>query len=244
MKTTSEYRKHIVREIPADRACLDWYFEDDGLTERGGGDFCDNLFILYRDRDRLSGFNVERYADIQADAFRLQDYFSEVKDGIYDPDGKRVTYKDIMQDFGIPYSSRRCHALKEWAEMADVDDADSIAEYLTIITGKTWATSSAYGYYQGDYVEMVYCPERYRDGVQAYGEVWLGAAKEFCVIDLGENGEEIDGVGGYIVADCQAATDEDYKKLVCNWAGIPEDETQLELIDDAITTTSYTYRIA
>lgn len=239
--TTSEYRKHIVREIPADRACLDWYFEDDGLTERGG-DFFNNLFILYWDRDRLSGFNVERYANIQADAFRLQDYFSEVKDGIYEPDGKRVTYKDIMQDFGIPYNSRKCHALKLWAETADVDDADSIAEYLTITTGKAWATSSAYGYCQGDYVEMVYCPEHYKNGVQAYGEVWLGAAKEFLVIDLDENGEEIDSVGGYIVADCQVQTDEDYKKLVCEWAGIPEDETQLELIDGM--TTGCTYRIA
>jgi len=53
-----------------------------------------------------------------------------------------------------------------------------------------------------------------------------------------------DSCYGYIVADCQARRDEDYKKIVCEWAGIAEDETQLEMIDSYTTYTHANYRIA
>lgn len=91
---------------------------------------------------------------------------------------------------------------------------------------------------------MVYCPEHYKEGVQHYGEVYLGAAKEFCVIELDEAGEEADACYGYIVADCQARSDEDYKRLVCEWAGIDESDARLEMIDGYTTRTVYSYRTA
>ena len=71
----------------------------------------------------------------------------------------------------------------------------------------------------------------------------MGAAKEFEVIDLDEDGNEVDNCGGYIVADSQAWRDEEYKRLVCEWAGIEESETQLEMIDGSHTYTKYTYRV-
>ena len=77
-----------------------------------------------------------------------------------------------------------------------------------------------------------------------YGDVFFGCAKEFVVIDLDKNGEEADSVGGYIVADCQANADEDYKRIVCEWAEIDENETVLEMIDGQRTVTQYTYRTA
>ena len=91
---------------------------------------------------------------------------------------------------------------------------------------------------------MVYCPEHYKQGVKAYGEVWLGCAKEFGVIDLDENGEETDSCWGYIVADCEARDDADYKRLVCEWAGIKPEETTLEMIDGYSVQTVCKYRTA
>lgn len=85
------------------------------------------------------------------------------------------------------------------------------------------------------------------------GEIWLGCGKEFCVIDVedyaeDEDGEatytETDSVYGYIVADSQAWRDEDYKRLVCEWAGINEEETRLEMIDGSHVCTTYSYRVA
>ena len=145
---------------------------------------------------------------------------------------------------GITYNSRKCHALKELFKDFDANEPKDIATYLTITTGKTWATSSARGYCQGDYVDIVYCADRYKNGVKNYGEIWLGCAKEFEVIDLDENGEEVDACGGYIVADCEAWRDEDYKRRICEWARIAPEETQLEMIDGARTYTEYSYRAA
>lgn len=65
----------------------------------------------------------------------------------------------------------------------------------------------------------------------------MGCGKEFCVIDVDEGGNETDECYGYIIADCQARQDEDYKKLVCEWDGINEEETRLEMIDGSTTQT-------
>lgn len=72
----------------------------------------------------------------------------------------------------------------------------------------------------------------------------MGCGKEFCVIDVDEDGNETDKCYGYIIADCQAWKDEDYKRLVCEWAGIDEEETRLEMIDGSTTQTIYSYRVA
>ena len=107
---------------------------------------------------------------------------------------------------------------------------------------------SASGYCQGDYVKMVYCLDHYKNGVEHYGEIWLGAAKEFCVITLDEDGEEGNSCSGFIVAGCQIKnwqeSDSEYKRIVCEWSDINPEETRLEMIEGSKTYTKYTYRIA
>ena len=230
---------YIIREVPPEQCDFSFYFEDDGLTELGG-DYYNNLFIITFDRFS-KGFNYEEYKRIQTLAEAIIDNFYDIEEGYtyhYN------SYKEVMEYHNIPYNSHKCHKLKEWAKNADTNKTEDIAEFLTITTGKKWTTDSATGYCQGDYVEMVYCPEHYKDGVKPYGEIWLGAGKEFCVIYLDENGEEDYTVWGYIIADCQAWKDEDYKRLVCEWACIPEEKTQLEMIDGYKTYTKYNYRIS
>ena len=237
--------KHIIREVEPEHACLEWYFEDDGLSE-ASGDYLNTLFIVPTRHSR--GFNAEEWERVQTRARYLIDDFETTEEMIAentrDRDGKRPNYKEVMESYGIAYNPTKCHKLKEWAKNADTDKAEDIAEFLTITTGHEWDTEFAIGYCQGDYVEMVYCPEHYKNGVKNYGEVWLGCAKEFIVSDLDENGEEIDSCGGYIVADCEAFEDEEYKRLVCEWACIPEAETQIEMINGSHTYTKYTYRVS
>ena len=235
--------KNIIREVPGEQADLSFYFDGDCFSE-SAGDYGYTLFIVSRDRFHLSGLNIDEYERVKEQAENVQDGFTDVENGEKHWDGDRITFKEIMQDYSIHYTSHKCHLLREWAKDADTNHTDSIAEYLTIITSHKWETASAYGYCQGDYCEMVYCPEHYPNGVQAYGEVYLGAAKEFTVIDLDENGEEADSCGGYIVADCEARDDSDYKRLVCEWAGIKPEETRLEMIDGYSVQTVYQYRTA
>lgn len=229
--------KNIIREVPPEACDLSFYFDDDGLTE-AGGDYFNNLFIVPTRRN--SGFNGKEYKSVQDTARQIIDGFEDVRDpaNCYNWTGYK-SYKECMEDWGIPYNPRKCHALKEWAKDADESEPEDIAAFLTITTGKKWDVTGVCGYCQGDYVEIVYCPERYREGVEAYGEVWLGCAKEFCVIDLDENGDEGDSCYGFIVADCQARDDEDYKRLVCEWACIDEDETALEMFDGYARTATY-----
>lgn len=233
-------KKHIIREVPAEDMDNGFYFEDDAFTE-AGGDYCYNLFII-SDSRRLDGFNMKEYKRVQEQAEAIIDGFNDVSDKWNNGYNSYDTYKECMEYNDIKYTSRKCHLLKEWAEYADSENPDNIAEFLTIKTGKKWETESASGYCQGDYVEMVYCPEHYEDGVKAYGEIWLGAYKEFCVVDLDERGEEIDTVYGFCVADCQVKDDVDYKEIICRWYGMKEEETKLEMIESQKQYTKYEYK--
>ena len=245
---------YIVREMSPESADLSYAFDNDGLTERGG-DWNYNLFIVTDNRHR--GFNEKTYADVQHDADAIIDAFNQVI-------GRRSeyawwtyrSYKEAMEQNGIPYNPRKCHALKEWAEDADVAEPEDIAAYLTITTGKKWNSIGVCGYCQGDYVDVVYCEDHHsKDSAKYYGECWLGCAREYGVIgvenyETDKNGEasydEGDSCYGYIVSDSQAWREADVKRLVCDWACIPEDETVLELIDwnNVRTYTHYGYRTA
>lgn len=234
--------KWIIREMEPEAADLSFAFDDCGLTE-AGGEFCYNLFIVPDHNTR--GFNAEAWKREVQEANYILDGFGDVRDPGNCYNWSRYTsYKEVMEDNGLKYSPRKCHLLKEWAETADTSEPESMAAYLTITTGKRWDVENVSGYCQGDCCTLVYCPEFYREGVNRYGEIWLGCAKEFLVIDLDENGEEVDSCGGYIVADCEAWTDEQYKKIVCNWAGIEPGETELQMIDGYSVRTVYNYRTA
>lgn len=234
--------KHIIREVEPEACDFSFYFDNDAL-KAAAGDYCYNMFIV-GDRHTAT-FNGKEYENIQYSIDHILDGFQDVEDKVTDYDGRCYTYKDIMREYGIEYNSRKCHALKEWAKDADSSDAETVADYLTITTGKKWKTMGVSGYSQGDYVDVLYCEGFHSDEVaRACGEIWLGCGKEFCVIDVDEDGNETDKCYGYIIADCQAWHDEDYKKLVCEWAGINDEETRLEMIDGSTTQTIYSYRVA
>lgn len=227
--------KHIIREIAPENTMFESYFDDDGLTEKGG-DYCYNLFIICNEGyNRLNGFNIEEYKRIQERAENIINGFSDVDEGYID------TYKEVMIDNNIPYNSRLCHKLKEWTKNADSANTDDIAAFLSILTKKKWDSISVTGYCQGDYCEIVYCTEHYSNPRQ-YGEIWLGCGKEFEVIDIDENEEEINACGGYIVADCEVRSEKDYKRLICEWACIPIEETRLEMIQNQYTKIEYVYK--
>lgn len=231
--------KHIFREVSPEATDFSFYFDNDGIKE-AGGDYCYNLFIVTFDRwGRASGFQVDEYNKISEELYDVADSFSMVPGDMF------PTFKRAMEYHGFNYSPTACHKLKEITAEYDEKGADpeTIAAYLTFKTGKPWDVVSARGYSQGDYCEIVYC-EDFHKNPRAYGEIWLGAGREFCVIDLDDDGNEIDSCYGYIVADCEAWTDEEYKKIVCSWAGIPEEETRLEMVDGETVTKTYKYRTA
>lgn len=231
--------KHIIREVEPEATDFSFYFDNDGIKE-AGGDFCYNIFVLSFDRwGRVEGFQAEEYKRISEELYDISDSFSMVPGDMF------PTYKAAMIYHGFDYSPTACHKLKEITAEYDKKGADpeTIAAYLTFKTGKPWDTVSARGYSQGDYCQVLYCKD-FHSNPKAYGEIWLGAGKEFCVIDLDEDGNEESACYGYIVADCEAWKDEDYKRLVCSWACISEEETQLEMIDGYHTYTKYDYRTA
>lgn len=230
--------KNIIREVSPEAMDAQYYF-DDSYINGDCGEEC-MIYIVYSDWGRISGFNTEKYQNWINVAENIADGFSEIG-GRY---ATYSSYKECMTDYGLPYSPKKCHDLKEWCK-ADSYNYDSMAAFLTIATGKEWSVKEVRGYCQGDFVAVIYCKDYHTEkSARIYGEVYLGCCKEFCVIDLDENGEEEDAVYGYIVADCEAWNDEDYKKIVCDWACIDPEETQLEMISGYHTITTCDYRIA
>lgn len=249
--------KYIVREVPPEQMDVSLFFDDDGLTE-DGGDYCYNLFIVAQSRDSR-GFNEERYTKVTNEIEELLEHYSDIvgKSGY----AQYSSVGAVLLDYKLIKSIHDTKRIKAYMEFfasccgkpsSPYGNYDSnysafeeeyVAKYLTLKTGKEWDVTDAHGYCRGDYVKIVYCVEHY-ENPRIYGEVWLGAAREFYTIDIDENGEEGDTCYGYIIADCQANTDEDYKRLVCEWACISEDETRLEMIEGSHTYTKYEYRTA
>lgn len=224
--------KYIIREVPAEEAQLRDYFDGDVFNEYSG-DFCNTLFIVHDDGKGSYGLNGETYRETAYAAQSLSIDFEH-------PEG---SYKEIMDWHGIPYNPTRCHKLKEWVKVWGVDtgNPNAVAEYLTITTGKPWDVETVFGYCQGDYVSVVYCKANYSQ-VKLYGQIYLGCAKEFTVTELGDDGTEIDTTSGYIVADCQVQSDEDYKRIACWDAGIPEEDSVLKLIESYRVFREYFYK--
>jgi hypothetical protein len=179
-------KKIIAKEVAPDYVDFSIYFDDDGLKSESGENCA--CYIIPADRRRNSGFNMDEYADIEKKAAAILEGFEEVGKYI---DGYK-THKEVMENYGIVYTSAKCHALKEWAKTASNLDTDDIAEFLSITTGETWNTRAAHGYSQGDYCELVYCTAHYtEDHISEIGAFWLGCGSEFI----------IDDCSGYFVRD-------------------------------------------
>lgn len=248
--------KYIIREVSPEASDFSYYFDDDGLKE-AGGDYCYNLFIVAQTRNS-SGFNEKEYQSIQTEIENLLEMYVDIVNksnyAQYSSVGAMLLDNRLIDnihqtsrikaytDFFADCCEKPVSPYANYHDNFTAHNEEKTAEYLTLKTGKEWDTDSAYGYCQGDYVKTVYCKEYYTNGTKQYGEIWLGAGKEFIVTELDEDGEEVNSCGGYIIADCQAWKDEDYKKLVCEWDGIPIDETRLEMIDSYKTVTEYSYR--
>lgn len=237
-------KKYIIKQIPPEHAELMYYFEGDTFTERAGGiEYA--LFPLIADRWSMTpAINKKLWEDITSTAEHVSEDMSGIRDDGEARNTYSRTYKAVMQDYGIKYSPTACHRLKDWNEAHEDDPTspEAIAGYLTITTGRPWAVTTACGYCQGDYAEIVYCADVYTEhDAEAAGEIILGAANEYSITDLDDDGNELDTVYGYIVADCQAWRPEDVKRLVCSWEGIDPAEAVLMTIENSYTRTEYSY---
>jgi len=265
LKTT-----HIIREVDYDSQDFSHFFDSDGFTsnthfktitpeystytatlpdgtkethtyEKSPYNY--NLFIICNTRNAGS-FNREEFDSLFGYIEELAEHYDDITNGsgyaVYSSVGA------MLLDLGYIDSIKQTNRIKKWkAFLADymddtmIDGCELIAAFLSLVRGEQWCVISATGYNQGDYVDIVYCEGSY-ENPRIYGEVWLGAATEFCVEDV----ETEDVCYGFVIADCQSYHDGDtVKQLVCDWAGIPIETTELHLIDGSTTITNYTYRV-
>jgi hypothetical protein len=238
-------QKYIITQIPPESADLAFFFDGDTFTERAGGiEYA--LFPLVADRWTMHPvINRELWEEITRTAEHIAEDFEGIRNDGEARNTYSQTYKEAMQDYSIKYNPTKCHRLKEWSTRHEYDPStpEAIAEYLSITTGHEWKTKSATGYCQGDYAITVYCPDgNSAETAEAAGEIALGAASEYSVTYLSEDGSETDTVYGYIVADCQGWNAEKAKTLVCEWAGIDPAEAVLMIPGNPKTVTTYEYR--
>ncbi len=141
-------KKIIAKEVNPAHVNFSFYFDDDGLKSVSGENCA--CYIVPADRRRNTGFNFDEYQSIEQTAENIIEAFEEVgekRKSLYY--ATYATHKEAMEYCGIPYTSRKCHLLKEWTKTADTSDTDSIAEFLTITTGEEWNTRAFTGYSRG-----------------------------------------------------------------------------------------------
>ena len=219
-------KKIIAKELNPFHVDFSYYFDDDGLKSVGGENCA--VYIVPGDRRRYNGFNTEEYREIEEKAKAIIDGFRDVSDKW--PNGY-ATYKEVMEDNAIPYTSHRCHLLKEWAKCANPYDTSDIAEFLTITTGEEWSVRAFRGYSQGDYCEVVYCKARYsEEHITEIGKFWLGCGTEFC----------IDNCCGYFVIDeLRWEEGEKLRQYLADCYGCKPEELEIYLYDGERTVTKY-----
>lgn len=207
------------------------YFDCD-LYSKAAGDYCFTVFGVTGDYGRFS-------SDLNADDFKaITGELDNIMNDIDDVGYYYNSVKEVMADYGITYSPKKAHMLKELANISD--SVKQLCVYLTVKTGRPWTTRAARGYSQGDYADMIYCSDFYTEhDIDIVADLYMGCAKEFSITD-----SDNDTVYGYFVADCQAHTNNDYKTIVCNMADLDPDNVIMELIDDVKTITVPSYRIA
>ena len=231
--------KYVIRECAPQYIGFD-FAESFGDFIDGHEDF--NKTVFFVPNREYCGYNAEKWEEIANKADNIIDGFMEMggKYATYD------NYKECMEDNDIAYNPHKCRLLKEWvASDPDTRYPETVARFLSIVTGRAWDLTTAKGYCQGDYSVCVFCASEYtKKEIDIFCDYYMGCFREFCVIFLDENGEEEDTVYGYYVTDSEAFRDEEYKKAVCEMERISEDDARLEMIDGETIRTEYTYRVA
>ena len=218
--------KIIAKEVNPAYVDFSLYFYDDSLKSVSGENCA--VYIIPGDRRRYGGFNLEEYEEIEEKAKAIINGFRDVSAKW--PYGY-ATYKEVMEDNAIPYTSHTCHLLKKWAEYANPYDTSDTAEFLTITTGEEWNVKAFRGYSQGDYCEVVYCVNHYTpEHIEEIGKLWLGCGTEFC----------IDECYGYYVPDTiRWEEGERLRQYLADLYGCEPEELEIHLYDGEHMVTDY-----
>ncbi len=224
---------YIIREC--ENADFDFFFDNDCFSS-AAGDFCYTVFTITSEH---YGYTTHFTSGINEDVFETlwkeKDYILTDIDDYLNGYNDYKNIKEIMKDYNLSYNPKNAHTLKMLTDKPD--DINTFLEFLKIKTNKEWHCVSRFGYCQGDFVNVVFCPGFVdNETAKIIGDIYLGCGKEFSVIELDENGNEIDEVFGFYVADCQGYKPDDYKRIVSADFGIKEnDSVKLELIENYTT---------
>lgn len=229
--------KNIIREVSDPD--FEFYFDGDCFNKYSG-DYNNTLFIITSDyygysHHYYSALNKEDFEDLKKEvSYCLTDIYDKING--YNDYYKSV--KAIMEDYKLPYNPTNCKRLKDLSS-ADYENPEVIAAYLSIKTGKKWDTYISRGVCQGDYAEIVFCRNNYKEeDLAIISDMYWGMGKEFCIL---YDGDEDNAVYGYYIADCEYRTIEDVKTYFCKMEGFKEEETVLEVISGSRNVTLYDY---
>ena len=223
-----ENRKIIAREVAPENMNFDFYFDGDCFSRRSG-DRCYEVYVP--GGGRVGGYNEDEYKDVLNDIENILDEYSDGENTITRAVEYALSYEDAQL---LTMNTHKLHALKEWAKTArnaDADETETVAEYLTILTGKTWDSRGFCGYSQGDYCEVVYCKDMYSEkSITEFGKLWLHCGSEFTIDDVG---------GYYVIDDIRWTEDERLVRALADMYGCKPDELEVHLYDGEVRSAKY-----
>ena len=221
-----ENRKIIAREVAPEDTDFSFYFDGDCFSRRAG-DRCYEVYIP--GSRRVGGYNEDEYKDVLNDIENILYEYSNGENSITRALEYALSYEEAQR---LTMNTHKLHALKEWAKDADSDKAETVAEYLTILTGKQWETKSFRGYSQGDYCEVVYCKDVYsEESITEIGKMWLGCGSEFEIGEVDKNGDEDLCRGFFVIDYIRWQEGEELRGALAEMYGCDPGEMQVYLYD-------------
>lgn len=230
-------KKYIARQVRPEWYDARIYFDGDWYKEDATGEIKYACYIVSQNRWGWDGFNLKEFEYIQS---IIKGILHDYDDGSeYGTTMKEAACNNLHRPYSesVPKNTLKLKKLKEWAKTADENDTESIAEFLSIITGMDWDVVGCPGYSQGEYYETIYCKEgTSKEAALEMASVAVGRAEEFVIES--EDGEY--PCGGFFVTD--EVVWEGGQKLVDLLAeafGCKPEELTVMLYDGEIRTPKY-----
>ena len=192
-----------------------------------GMDFCDTILIIGSGKlNSENTLNLPIFKDAEHAAERISEEFEWLEE----KDAPEAEFKDWMDVYRIPYAPERLEQLRNWARVVAEQglDFDTIADFLTIKTGKKWVY--AWKKEGDERADCIYCEEKHQHGITKQIDLWFGSAKEYAVFSVDEEGDIGDTISGnvYRIANSELTDMQDRKEWICKQESILPEETDFE----------------
>lgn len=245
-------KKYIAVQVAPEAADFDFLY-DDYISDCEGLEYA--VIGLSPDYYRDTAFlNAELYKEINQAIEEIEEAFEDIRTGDGWYSSFYSSYKEAVNDILYKYCTYSPRLVADLKKLFNQDDY-TIAEFLTVVTRKSWTEQGFRGYSQGDYCTLIYCEDVHKeDFINLLGGAAVGCVSEFSISenrietegrnvnDIVEEAREACCYGYYIRDD--DLWDDKGREIIAEQIGAKPEEVEVLTIEESRGITQYDYKIA